>query len=295
MTGRLHQKKQELAALEENTTQQAQILRNYYQTYLESLSQSVYKQLILASYQICTQKYPQEFINLSYSQRQKLQEQIKTIGKTTIDKLIELLNKKHKKHQEQPINILEEMLLGIAPTEEEVTPLETEEEIMLENSDTFSNIKKPDELIEWTKHIEKGITQVLDTLSMEINNNLQKYKILPNQLPKQVLEMAIKAETPEHPTGGQPNLLDVIIETGNKGNDAENIEVPMTQAQVTKLVAIHLRLHEIEFTEPILTLQRKQIRQILEQINQLKKQYQKKEKECAIAEAETAWRSSWYD
>lgn len=292
MTGRLHHLKQELAALEEKTTQFAETLRNYYQTYLKTLSQSVYKQSILASYQICTQKYPQEFINLSYSQRQQLQDEIKIVGKMAEVKLIELLNKKHKKNKEESINLLEEMLLGIAS--ETVDDAEVEE-IMLENSETFSNIKNPDDLIDWTKHLEKGMTQVLDHLSMELNHHLQKFKILPIQLPKQVLDMAIQAEEPEHTAGGQPNLLNVVIEAGNKENNAENLEEKIVHAKVTKLVAIHLRLSEIEFTEPTLNLQRKPIRHILEQINQLKKQYHKKQKECAIAEAETAWRSSWYE
>lgn len=293
MTGRLHHLKQELAALEEKTTQFAEALRNHYQTYLNSLSQSVYKQLILASYQICTQKYPQEFINLSFNQREKLQNEIKIIGKTAEVKLLELLNKKHKRNKEESINLLEEMLLGIEPSE---TVDEAEvEEIMLENSESFSNIKNPDDLIDWTKHIEKGMTQVLDQLSMELNHHLQKFKILPNQLPKQVLDMAVQAEESEHTAGGQQNLLDVLIEAETKGNNSENIEEKIVHTKVTKLVAIHLRLPEIEFAEPTLSLQRKQIRHSLEQINQLKKQYHKKHKECAIAEAETAWRSSWYE
>lgn len=293
MTGRLYHLKQELAALEEKTTQFAATLRNHYQTYLVSLSQSVYKQLILASYQICTQKYPQEFINLSYSQRQKLQDEIKIIGKTAEVKLLELLTKKHKRNKEESINILEEMLLGLESSEA-VDDAEIEEG-MLENSESFSNIINPDDLLDWNKHLEKGMTQVLDHLSMELNHHLQKFKILPTQLPKQVLDMAIQAEEPEHTSGGQPNLLDVLIETENKGNNTENKEEKNVYAKVTKLIAIHLRLTEIEFTEPTLSLQKKQIRHILEQINQLKKQYHKKQKDCAIAEAETAWRSSWYE
>lgn len=294
MAGRIHHLKQELAALEKTVTQLAEALRNHYQIYLESLSQSVDKQLILAGYQICTQKYPQEFLGLSYNQRQKLQDEIKSIGKNSKVKLLELLNKKHRKRKREPINLLEEMLLGLESSEEKIDDSE-EEEAMLENSGISSNLKNPDDLMDWSQNVERGITQVLDELSMSLNHHLQKFKILPTQLPKQVLDMAVKAEDPEHTTGGNPNLLDVLIETENKNNDAENLEDHLMQARVTKLIAIHLRLTEIEFTEPILSLQRKQIRQLLEQINQLKKQYHKKHKECAIAEAESAWRSSWYE
>jgi hypothetical protein len=291
MAGRIHHLKQELAALEETVIQLAATLRNHYQVYLESLSQSVYQQLIFASYQLCTQKYPQEFLHLSYSQRQKLQNEIKSIGRNSKVKLIEILNKRHKKNKKKTINILEEMLLGLDVSEEDTDSIA--EEDILENSESSSNLTNPDDLMEWTKSIEKGITQTLDQLSMELNHHLQKFKILPTQLPKQVLDMAIKAEDPEHATGNNPNLLDVLIETENKNNDQENAEEQGGNSKVTKLIAIHLRLPEIEFTEPKLSLQRKQIRQLLEQISQLKKQYHKKQKECAIAEAESAWRSSW--
>ena len=129
---------------------------------------------------------------------------------------------------------------------------------------------------------------------MELNEQLQKYKILPPQLPKQVISMAIQAEVPEHTSSSNPNLLDVLIETESKTSEPENAEEDNTN-QITKLIAIHLRLTEIEFTDPNLTLQRKQIRQLLDQTIQLKKQYYKKQKECAIAEAESAWRAAWYE
>jgi hypothetical protein len=294
MAGRIHHLKQEIIALEDKVTQFAETLRNQYQSYLELLSQSVYQQSILASYQICTQKYPQEFLDLSFSQRQNVQEEIKMIGKSSKEKLSELLDKKHKKSTIKPINLLEEMLLGIETTEESETSL-LEEENTLENSANHSNIKNPDDLLEWSKNIEKGIIQVLDQLSMELNHHLQKLKILPTQLPKQVLDMAIKAEDAEQPTGNNPNLLDVLIEAENKQENEDRSDNPVIHSQITKLIAIHLRLPEIEFSEPGLSLQRKQIRNLLEQIAQLRKQYHKKQKECAIAEAESAWRASWYE
>lgn len=288
MTGKIHHLKQELAALETKTTEFVETFRNLYQSYLDSLSQSVSKQLILASYQLCTHKYPQEFLQMSYSQRQKLQEEVKKIGKNANLQLLELLTRKHQKIKRESINILEEMLMGIESSEDlNEAPQEVKEE-------DLGNLQKPDDLLDWIQQIDKGIVQVLDELSMELNEQLQKYKILPSQLPKQVISMAIQAEVPEHTSSSNPNLLDVLIETENKTSESENVEEDNTN-QITKLIAIHLRLTEIEFAEANLTLQRKQIRLLLDQTIQLKKQYYKKQKECAIAEAETAWRSAWYE
>jgi hypothetical protein len=199
------------------------------------------------------------------------------------------LSKKPQKIKRESINILEEMLMGIESTED--LNNSPKEEI---NPESLSNLKKPDELLDWIQQIDKGISQILDELSMKLNEQLQKFKILPHKLPKQVINMAIQAEVPEHTSSGSPNLLDVLIETENKTSDSENLEEDNTN-QITKLIAIHLRLTEIEFAEPNLTLQRKQIRHLLEQAIQLKKQYYKKQQECAIAEAESAWRSAWYE
>ncbi|GFE67753.1 hypothetical protein [Chroococcus sp. FPU101] len=289
MTGKIHHLKQELAALEAKTTEFVETFRNLYQTYLDTLSQSVSKQLILASYQLCTHKYPQEFIQLTYSQRQKLQEEVKKIGKNANNKLLELLTRKPQQVKRETINILEEMLMGIESTQDlNNSPKEEVEE-------DLNDFKKPDVLLDWIQQIDKGIIQVLDELSMELNEQLQKFKILPPQLPKQVINLAIQAEVPEHTSSGNPNLLDVLIETENKTSESEKTEEETTNSQITKLIAIHLRLTEIEFADPNLTLQRKQIRHLLDQTIQLKKQYYKKQKECAIAEAESAWRASWYD
>lgn len=292
MAGKIHQLKQEVAALEEKTKEFVDLFRNRYQAYLELLSEAASKHLILASYQVCTQKYPQEFLKLSYSQRQKLQESIKQIGKNSKDKLLELLTKKHSKIKRE-INILEEMLLGLETTE--VTETETED-TPHEASEELLNLQNPDDLLDWIQHIEKGIIQVLDDLSMALNDQLQQYKLIPPQLPKQVITMALQAEVADQvSTSGNPNLLDVLIETETKSSSSENTEDKNNPAKITKLIAIHLRLTEIEFAEPNLSLQRKAIRQLIEQTQQLKKQYYKKQKECAIAEAESAWRASWYE
>jgi hypothetical protein len=64
---------------------------------------------------------------------------------------------------------------------------------------------------------------------------------------------------------------------------------------LTKIMAINLRLGEIEFADAALSSERKQIRNILVQLNRLGQEYQKKQRERSIAEAEAAWRASWFE
>jgi hypothetical protein len=62
----------------------------------------------------------------------------------------------------------------------------------------------------------------------------------------------------------------------------------------TQIMAIYLRLSEIEFADAILLSERKGIRSILVQLNKLGREYQKRQREIKIAEAEAAWRASWF-
>ncbi len=86
---------------------------------------------------------------------------------------------------------------------------------------------------------------------------------------------------------GPPNLLNLIIEIENDEESANS--------NVTHIMAINLRLGEIEFADSTLLSQRKQIRNILIQFGKLGREYQKKHQELTIAEAEAAWRSSWFE
>ncbi|MDP5338264.1 MAG: hypothetical protein NWQ28_06775, partial [Nodularia sp. (in: cyanobacteria)] len=67
----------DIAALQEAIRAIAAELHNAYASYLTTLGQAVRKQLILASYHLCTQGYPENFLKLSLNQRQKLQQGIR--------------------------------------------------------------------------------------------------------------------------------------------------------------------------------------------------------------------------
>ncbi len=81
MARTIQQVKQELEALEQTVAETATQLRKTYDDYLDILSESAKKQLILAGYQLCTKIYAESFLELSFNQRQKLQTQLRELGK----------------------------------------------------------------------------------------------------------------------------------------------------------------------------------------------------------------------
>lgn len=144
----------------------------------------------------------------------------------------------------------------------------------------------PKQLAYWQERLEENIIEELQDLSHAANRMLQQLKVLPNRLPEPVLEVAAKADLASEATASPPNLLNLLIESETE----EQQETTMTQ-----FIAIRLRLSEIEFSHSAATIHRSKIRELSAQLNKLGREYQKKLKERSIAQAEAAWRSSWYE
>jgi len=145
---------------------------------------------------------------------------------------------------------------------------------------------RPKDLAFWQEQLEEAIVEELQTLSHAANRLLQQTEILPGRLPEPVLEVAAKADIASESTVSPPNLLNLLIET----EDEDEKESTMTQ-----LMAIRLRLSEIEFSDAASTICRSKIRDLSIRLNKLGREYQKKQKERSVAQAEAAWRSSWYE
>ncbi len=250
----------DIAALEAKVRAIATELENAYISYLTSLGQAVAKQLMLASYHICTQGYPKQFVSLTFNQRQQLQQDIRKLTQKAAEQLL--------KHT-QGENPLEFSFLA-----EEAAPI------------SFSD---PVELIKWQHQVENAIAQTLKTLSSQTNSVLQQVEILPNNLPlAPLLEAATSAsEGAPEVTSSSPNLLNLLIETDS---DSESQE-----SHVTQIIAVHLRLIEIEFADATVRAKRNQIRTISGKIGILEREYQKKQRERDVAQAEAAWRASWFE
>jgi hypothetical protein len=59
--------------------------------------------------------------------------------------------------------------------------------------------------------------------------------------------------------------------------------------------SIYLRLTEVEFSNVNVLSLRKNIEKIVDKIKMLKREYIQKQQELKIAEAESAWRNSWFE
>jgi len=302
----------DLAALEEKVTALSEELQSLYAEYLELLSQSVQKQLILASYQICTQTYPQAFLKLSLTQRQALQQNLRQTARRACENLAGVLARFEQLEDSEAasqksleVKILQELLaaeeraeigedgveagsvsMELTAEEESGDPREVLMELE-EGEQPTEQLSSIEHLLRSAKQFEKTIHQTLQEISTEANRLLREAAILPKKLPAKLLEIAVQAEESNAATGSAPNLLNLLVEAGKK--DAEKMPAAL------RIMAVRLRLAEIEFGNSPLTLKREKLRQLWGRGSQLRGQYEKRQQELAIARAELAWNASWFE
>ncbi len=307
----------DLAGLEEAIAAIAKELQATYTSYLNTLGQAVQQQLILATYHLCTQGYSENFLKLSLSQRQNLQQSIRKLGKQSTEQLLALVNEEEEKLQqpqdEESDRLLEwnqddPVIISLQQTTDLESDLEEEGEEQQEDEEdeededeeqqedpnfaslpaypTFPTSGNPIELAKWQQFIERATQYTLKRISHEANVLLQTAKILPQKLPEPTLE-AIGSEASAEIVPSPPNLMSLVIEIDNDQQSEES--------SLTRFMAVNLRLVEIEFADTKLSSERKQIRNILAQLNKLGLEYQKRLRERSVAEAEAAWRASWYE
>ncbi len=150
------------------------------------------------------------------------------------------------------------------------------------------NLSNPIELAQWQQNLEETMQETLKILSHDANVLLQKAGMLPKKLPEPILAAAAAAsEASAEVMPGPPNLLNLVIEIENEQQSEDS--------SLTQIMAINLRLGEIEFADATLSSERRQIRNILVQLSKLGREYQKKQRERSVAEAEAAWRASWFE
>jgi hypothetical protein len=265
----------DIAALKEAIRAIAVELQTAYASYLNTLGLAVRKQLILASYHLCTQGYPENFLHLSLNQRQQLQQAIRKLGQVAAEQLLTSI-----KSQE----------VGLDKEDEENKEVTSSELLDTSNSQSLTaDTSNPIELVKWQQNLEEVTQDILKKLSHDANVLIQKSGVLPKKLPEPILAAAAAAasEASAEVMPGPPNLLNLVIEIENEQQSEDS--------GLTQIMAINLRLGEIEFADVALSSERRQIRSILVQLNKLGREYQKKHRERAIAEAEAAWRASWFE
>ena|ERR687885_324570 len=290
---------QDLAALEETIALLRAELYSTYSKYLQLLGQAVRRQLILASYQVCTHGYPEAFLSMSFNQRQKLQQSILSLAKNAQEQFFshleasknlpptEATQSDEPASEQSPLS--SEQLQDV-PEEPLTQPDQEPESIEAEETAEITKPEsaKPEPLAKWQERLEEAIAKTLETLSLDTNRLLQQTGIIPGKLPAAVLEAAAKADnSTESITIGSPNLLNLLMETEND-DDSED-------STLTRIIAINLRLSELEFADPALNAGRNQIRNLSAKGNMLHREYHKRQRERSVAQAEAAWRASWFE
>lgn len=287
MVGAVEQIAQEIAALDKATSAIADEFYDAYLTYLTVLGQAVRQQLILASYHVCTQGYPKAFLSLSYSQRQQLQQRLRTLAQHVQEEILAQL------HRPVLLNNAEVDRLALEPISEQSSSLagSPAESIAVAATQAQPRSLTPTDLAHWREELEHAIAAELKTASHAANRLLQQAQMLPQALPEPVLEAATDAEMSD-PRAGTPNVLNLLVETGDDATDTDPSD-ESNERSMMPIVAICLRRSEIEFADPIVTASRSKLRSLFAQLKALGRDYQKKQREQSIAEAQTAWRSSW--
>lgn len=286
MVSAIERIEQDLGKIEGAIAHLASQLHESYATYLTVLAQSMQKQLMLVSYQVCTQGYPDAFLKLSFSQRQNLQQALRQIGKEGQEELI--------LHLHLPQDLSSTLDDELEEEEEELELLAESTESSPEPGENPSPDSAlapqqpilPTQLLQWQQMLEDQIALTLQTVSVETNHLLQQEGIIPDQLPATVLEAATKADAAGESSPGS-NLLNLVVETKTEEDDDDST--------LTRIIAVNLRLSEIEFTEPQLVKIRNQIRNLIAHTTKFQRQYRKKQREWTVVQAEAAWRASWFE
>ncbi|MGI0483204.1 hypothetical protein ACN4EE_20790 [Geminocystis sp. CENA526] len=288
MSKSIKQLRSDLTILNEKIKNLAVNLQGLYCHYFESLSAVVKRQLTVATYQICTQKYPTAFLDLTYQQRYDLQQKIKGLETVFQDDLLKAFSS-IELSDNQIIRDFYNQIIQVFSKEEIYNNDDVSESEINENqqsNEIEDNELDSQDLIKLQLDIEDCLEECLTNISHRANKYLQQAHILPDKIPSKILEMALQAEENTSLVSGAPNLLSLLIEREDKSD--HNIDI-------TPIVAVCLRLTEIEFNDPSLNLIRQKINNLLQQLNELDTQYQKIHKKYSIALAESAWRSSWND
>lgn len=282
---------QEIVELNQAVAALAKEFYETYRNYLEGLGQAVRQQLILASYNVCTQGYPANFLALSLSQQQALQKAVKTLATQTQENLQEILQK-----PEEWVAVSRASMLMSEGASSEDTPdavdQRQEERSPSSIPSPVSSALTPEDLTQWQETLEQEILYALRNASQDGNRLLQQSAILPKQLPEAFLQQVGKADMVEMGTS-PPNLLNVLIEDPEKISfSEEDLEDPESLLQI---IAIQLRLTDIEFANATLTLLRNKTRSLSARLKKLRQLYRRKARERAIAQAQQAWQASWFE
>ncbi len=351
MTGSTERLYQTLERLKGELSQLSETFEDTYREYITALANAVQHQLILATYHLCTQGYPEAFLSLSFSQRQALQLKIRQLAKQvepsmlqsfyrctaevmqeartattsspspsaasmtsttdeddedeseefgTISESDQAALEAFAEEFELPDDLfsrvgLQRLSMG---DDDEVPFMETDSPeasgpdlFDLQDKENLPSLSDydpmtPELIASWQRTVEQGVSRVLSQLSQRVNRLLQSRGILPATVPPKLVQAATQVDATAETTTNVPNLLKLLVET-ESGDES--------RSQVAQLLAVRLRLSDIEFADPTLKTWRDRLRELSSQLVKVGRSYHEKQRQRAVIEAESAWRSSWFE
>ena len=190
----------------------------------------------------------------------------------------------------------------------------------------------PVHLVRQQMLLEKAIRKVLEQVSEQANELLQKADIVP-RFPKALLSSAAGGREPGEPINSVPNVFKVsvrvmhgeaLMETDEEERPSAERprrrkqsresdrrrsprrprpqprrmprEMPQEVVEIDalpELSMISMQLSEVEFSDHTVSAWRNRIRQEFENLKKLGSRYQKTQRALETAQAEDAWRASW--
>lgn len=266
-------------------------LMSAYKSYFTTLALTLKKQSIQGCYYLCTNCYPEAFLKLNYDRRSQLLNTLKrVIG-----------------------NVIKDLMVHLEPSDRNSNHHNSDEETTGELTSIpvmpMDWFETPASLSAWQQQIEEEIGHSLKEISYKVNLLLQQAQIMPPQIPKPILEASLEADRQGGSTANVPNILSILIEQESleerELDDAHDsrslipsiIELSSAEdlPQIVQIHSLYLRLTEVEFSDVTALSLRKNISQLVNNVNMLKRDYIQKQQELKIAEAESAWRNSWFE
>jgi hypothetical protein len=271
----IEQVEQDLTKLRMASSQLGIELTTVYKSYFASLAPTLSKQSIQGCYYLCTNAYPEAFLKLSYDRRTQLLKTLQRVINNAVVNLvaqIELSARTNDDDDDEPTGEL--TAIPTLPT------------------DWFAT---PTSLSTWHQQLEEEISHSLKEISYKVNLLLQQGQILPQSIPKPILEANPQADRQGGSIINIPNLLSVSIEQEDPLSDREIDREEDDLPNILQIYSLYLRLTEVEFSDGTVLSYRKQIEQLVNKIGTIRREYLQKQQELKSAEAESAWRNSWFE
>ncbi len=223
--------RKDLDKLGEATAALAKEFSQIYATYLTALGHTQRRQVIMATYHLCTQVYPEKFLALSVSDRARLQQDIQSLGRRGQSWLLQLMEPEPLDEPADPpldrdnLNRLEAALVALAQPEE--TADVALEPSRFEDAEGFESAEgqdiqeaEPEQSVAEEPEIDDvagplAAPSGIDSLASEAKSEAKSVdaaELDPKQLLQSVI-MAAMASDVEETLGGRPFVGDPLTPT----------------------------------------------------------------------------------